>query len=141
MKKKGFNDGSPENRNQTEIQTENSDGAGRQCIRGELIPHHGAGDKRRNQQKFHLAGPGTPNGHYFCSPAPWCGINFPRMHCLPAPSEFSGGIRIFRTAVDETVFFHSKNLRTVDKRATKFYTQCFRNADIHRKRLFFKTKF
>ena len=29
---------------QMEIQTKNSDGAGRQCMRGKLIPHHGAGD-------------------------------------------------------------------------------------------------
>ena len=28
----------------TEVQTENSDGAGRQCMRGKLIPHHRAGD-------------------------------------------------------------------------------------------------
>ena len=67
------------------------------------------------------------------------------MHCLPAPSEFSVWISVwilfFRTAVDETVFFQSKNLRTVDKRATKFCTQCFRNADIHRKRLFLKQNF
>ena len=28
----------------TGIPTENSDGAGRQCMRGKLIPHHGAGD-------------------------------------------------------------------------------------------------
>ena len=77
----------------------------------------------------------------FISPAPWCGINFPRMHCLPAPSEFSVLISFFRTAVDETVFFQSKNLRTVDKRATKKNTKCFRNADINRKRLFFEATF
>ena len=57
-----------------------------------------------------------------------------------SPEGFSGGIRIFQTAVDETVFFRTKNSRTVDKRATQKKNKCFRNADINRKSFFFRKK-
>ena len=44
IEKKGFIDIVWRSEVGTEVQTDYSDGAGRQCMRGELIPHHGAGE-------------------------------------------------------------------------------------------------